>query len=59
MKSFENQLELLCPGGGDGEPLSVLSEDEMIQVVGSLEQTAVVTGAPDPGQEEITAGPAG
>lgn len=40
--------------------MSVLSEDEMIQVVGSLEQRAVVTGAPDAGQEEvITAGPAG
>ena len=46
-------MEFLYPRGSNGEPLNVLSEDEMIQVVGSLEQTAVVTGAPDPGQEEV------
>ena len=39
--------------------MSVLSEDEMIQVVSSLEQRAVVIGDPDPGQEVITTGWAG
>lgn len=34
-------------GGSNGEPLNVLSEEEIIQVLGILEQRAAGTGGPD------------
>lgn len=36
--------------------MSVLCEDEMIQVVGSLEQRAALTGDPDMRSEEMLIG---